>query len=149
MNIRNGISQSLVVAVLLLIAVPAAYAEDALSARNKEIVRDFYTTVFIGRDVEAAPRFLSPGYIQHTAGIPTGLKGFMDTFRPAFARKPPADYKREILRIVGDDDIVVLFNRQSGTPANGQHQVVLQFDMFRLENGMIVEHWDADPGSSA
>jgi predicted SnoaL-like aldol condensation-catalyzing enzyme len=148
MTVRSGISRALVVVVLLAIAAPAAYAEDARTARNKEIVREFYTTVFIGRNVDAAPRFLSPGYIQHSVGIASGLKSFMDTFRRNFARKLPPDYKREVLRIVGDDDIVVLFNRQSGTHPNGQHEVVLQFDMFRVKNGMIVEHWDADPGSS-
>ena len=127
---------------------PALHADEALTARNKEIVRNFYTTVLIGRNVDAAPRFLSPGYIQHSAGIPSGLKGFMDTFRKAFAQKLPPDYKREILRIVGENDIVILFDRQSGTHSNGWHQVVLQFDMFRVKDGKIVEHWDADPGST-
>lgn len=135
-------------ALLLLAVAPGANANEALTARNKAIVRDFYTTVFIGRNVDAAPRFLAPMYIQHSAGIPPGLKGFMDTFRSNFAKKIPADYKREIVRIVGDDDIVVLFNRQSGTPLGQKHEVVLQFDMFRVEDGKIVEHWDADPGSS-
>ena len=76
-------------------------------------MRDFYTTVFIGRNVDAAPRFLSPGYIRHSAEIRSGLRAFMDVFRRNFAKKPPPDYKREIIRIVGDDDIVVFFNRQS------------------------------------
>ena len=36
------------------------YADDALTARNKVIVRDFYTTVLINRQIDAAPRFLRP-----------------------------------------------------------------------------------------
>ncbi len=68
----------------------------------------------------------------------------MEAFRPLFARKLPPDYKREILRIVGENDIVVIFNKQSRTNPEGKHQELLQFDMFRVENGMIVEHWDAD-----
>ncbi|HTQ15428.1 MAG TPA: nuclear transport factor 2 family protein [Rhizomicrobium sp.] len=142
------IAAFLLAAATLAAAAPPALADEALTARNKAVVRDFYTAVFIGRNVDAAPRFLAPGYIQHSAGIPTGLKGFMDTFRGAFARKPPADYRREIVRVVGDGDIVVLFDRQSGTPPGKPHAVVLQFDMFRVENGKIVEHWDADPGST-
>ena len=138
-----------VLALLLLstLTIPA-HADEALTARNKEIVRDFYTAVFVGRNVGAAPRFLSPGYIQHSAGIPSGLKGFMDVFRKAFAQKLPADYKREIIRIVGDNDIVIIFDRQSGTHSDGRRQVVLQFDMFRVKAGKIMEHWDADAGSS-
>jgi predicted SnoaL-like aldol condensation-catalyzing enzyme len=68
----------------------------------------------------------------------------METFRPLFARKLPPDYKREILRIVGENDIVVIFNKQSRTSPEGKPEMLLQFDMFRVENGMIVEHWDAD-----
>ena len=134
--------------ILLSLTVPVR-ADEALTARNKEIVREFYTTVLIGRNVDAAPRFLSPGYIQHSAGIPSGVKGFMDAFRKAFAQKQLPDYKREIVRIVGENDIVIVFNRQSATHPNGWHHVVLQFDMFRVKDGRVVEHWDADPGSSA
>jgi predicted SnoaL-like aldol condensation-catalyzing enzyme len=67
-------------------------------------------------------------------------------FRAKFAQQPPKDYKREILRVVGDNDIVIIFifNRQSGTDDNAKHHLVLQFDMFRVDNGLIVEHWDPD-----
>src|SRR5215469_2167107 len=133
-----------VIAAILLLA-SAAHADEALTVRNKKIVREFYTTVLIGRNVAAAPRFLGPGYIQHSSGIGQGLKGFTEAFRKVFARHLPPDYEREIIRIVGENDIVVLFDRQSGTHANGRHEVLLQFDMFRLKNGKIVEHWDADP----
>jgi len=141
MSIR--IAKGSLLAFLLLVTVSAVHADEALTARNKAIVRDFYSTVFIKRNVDAAPRFLSPGYIQHSAGIPTGLKGFMDTFRPIFAQKLPSDYKRELLNVVGDNDIVVIYQRQSGTE-NGKHRLALGFDMFRVQNGMITEHWDAD-----
>jgi predicted SnoaL-like aldol condensation-catalyzing enzyme len=134
---------SRILAVLLLVLSLVAHADEALTARNKAIVQDFYTTVLIGRNVDAAPRFLSPEYKQHS-NVPSGLKSFMDLFRAAFAKPLPSDYKREILRVVGENDIVIIFNRQSGTHPDGKHQVLLQFDMFRVENGMIVEHWDAD-----
>ena len=128
---------------LLLATAPSAFADEALTARNKAIVTDFYTTVLIGRNVDAAPRFLSPEYLQHSGNMPSGRKSFMDLFRAQFAKKPPSDYKREILRVVGDNDIVIIYNRQSGTDEKGHH-LVLQFDMFRVQNGVIVEHWDAD-----
>jgi len=132
------------VGFLLLATAPTAFADEALTARNKAMVTDFYTTVLIGRNIDAAPRFLSPEYLQHSGDMPSGRKAFMDLFRAKFAKKPPSDYKREILRDVGDDDIVIIFNRQSGTDEQGKHHLVLQFDMFRVENGMIAEHWDAD-----
>ncbi|PYK66799.1 MAG: hypothetical protein DME45_11620 [Verrucomicrobia bacterium] len=116
----------------------------ALTARNKALVRDFYTTLLVGRDVDAAPRFLRTDYIQHNPQVPTGLKGFMDTFRERFAQKLPADYKRELLNVIGDNDMVVVYVRQTWTGRDGQHHQALGFDMFRVQDGMIAEHWDAD-----
>jgi hypothetical protein len=51
-------------AFALFVPVQQAWANEKETARNKAIVRDFYTTVLIGRDVDA-PRFLRPDYIQH------------------------------------------------------------------------------------
>ena len=75
-------------------------ADEALTARNKALVRDFYTTVLINRQVDAAPQFLRADYIQHNPNVPTGLKGFMDTFRGRFAQKLPPDYKRELPDVI-------------------------------------------------
>jgi predicted SnoaL-like aldol condensation-catalyzing enzyme len=121
-----------------------ACANDEVTARNKAVVRDFYTTVLIGRDVDAAPKFLKPDYIQHNPQVPTGLKGFMDTFRDRFSQKLPADYKRELLNLIGDNDMVVVYVRQTWTGKDGQHHQALGFDMLRVQDGMIAEHWDAD-----
>jgi predicted SnoaL-like aldol condensation-catalyzing enzyme len=122
----------------------AAPVDDTLTERNKAIVRDFYNTVLIGRDVDAAPRFMRQDYIQHNPQVPTGLKGFMDTFRERFSQKLPSDYKRELLNVIGDKDLVVVYVRQTWTGRDGQHHQALGFDMFRVQDGMIAEHWDAD-----
>ena len=121
-------------------------ADEALTERNKALVRDFYTTVLIGRNVDAAPRFLRLDYAQGNAGnnVPAGLKGFMDTFRKVFSQEIPPDYKRELLNVVGDNDMVVIYQRQTWTGKDGKHHQALGFDMFRVQDGMIVEHWDAD-----
>ena len=135
---------SFALALMLTVFAHAIRADEALTERNKTIVRDFYTTVLIGRNVDAAPRFLRPDYIQHNTQVPTGLKGFMDTFRERFAQKLPSDYKRELLNVIGDNDMVVVYVRQTWTGKDGQHHQALGFDMFRVQDGMIAEHWDAD-----
>ncbi len=130
----------------LLFAVPGqrAWGNEKLTARNKAVVRDFYTTVLIGRDVDAAPQFLRADYIQHNPQVPTGLKGFMETFRARFAQPLASDYKRELLNVIGEDDMVVIFVRQTWTGRDGKHHQALGFDMFRVQGGKIAEHWDAD-----
>jgi len=133
-----------ILGLLIVFAKPAS-ADEALTARNKEVVRNFYTTLLIGRDVDAAPKFLRPDYIQHNPQVPTGLKGFMDTFRARFAQPLPSDYKRELLNVIGENDMVVVYVRHTWTSSkDGQHHQALGFDMFRVQDGMIAEHWDAD-----
>jgi predicted SnoaL-like aldol condensation-catalyzing enzyme len=134
----------LVLALALVFSAQPAWADEALTARNKALVRDFYTTVLIGRDVDAAPRFLRLDYIQHNPQVPTGLKGFMNTFRERFAQKLPTDYKRELLNVIGDNDIVVVYVRQTWTGRDGQHHQALGFDVFRVQDGMIAQHRDVD-----
>ena len=132
------------VAFALISGAQLARADEGLTARNKTLVREFYTTVLIDRDVDAAPRFLRPDYIQHTPQVPTGLTGFMDTFRARFAQKLPSDYKRELLNVIGENDMVVVYVRQSWTGRDAQFHQALGFDMFRVQDGKIAEHWDAD-----
>jgi predicted SnoaL-like aldol condensation-catalyzing enzyme len=100
-----------ILGLLIVFAKPAS-ADEALTARNKEVVRNFYTTVLIGRDVDAAPKFLRPDYIPQ---VPTGLKGFMDAFRARFTQPLPSDCKRELLNVIGDNDMVVVYVRQTWT----------------------------------
>lgn len=142
-TVRGKVSILIVATALSILAQPAS-ANEHLTARNKAVVRDFYTTVLIGRDVDAAPRFLRADYIQHNPQVPAGLKGFMDTFRGRFSQKLPPDYKRELLNVVGENDMVVIYVRQTWTGRDGEHHQALGFDMFRVQDGKIAEHWDAD-----
>ena len=96
--------------------------------------------MLINRDVDAAPRFLRPDYIQHNPNVPTGLNGFMDTFRARFAQPLPAEYKHELLNIVAENDLVVIYVRQTWTSKDGKHHQALGFDMFRVQDGKIAEH---------
>src|SRR5438132_11507055 len=103
-------------ALMLLSFDQASFADDALTAGSKSIVREFYTTVLINRHADAAPRFLRPGGTTISAPElhPTqpecadGIKRFMDTFRARFAQPLPADYKRELLNIVAENDLVII-----------------------------------------
>jgi predicted SnoaL-like aldol condensation-catalyzing enzyme len=143
-GIAGRLAGVFVFAFALAVSTQPACANEELTARNKEVVRNFYTTVLIGRDVDAAPKFLRADYIQHNPQVPTGLKGFMDAFRARFAQQLPSDYKRELLNVIGDNDMVVVYVRQTWTGKDGQHHQALGFDMFRVQDGMIAEHWDAD-----
>jgi predicted SnoaL-like aldol condensation-catalyzing enzyme len=79
-----------VLAFALAVSTQPACANEELTARNKEVVRNFYSTVLIGRDVDAASRFLRPDYIQHNPQVPTGLKVSWTHFvRVSLSNFPP------------------------------------------------------------
>ena len=90
MSSPNRMIGCLVTMCLFLAAISTAFADEALTARNKALVTDFYTSVLIGRNVDAAPRFLSPEYIQHSGNMPSGqgLHGSVsDQLREAAAER--------------------------------------------------------------
>lgn len=105
---------------------------------NKQIVIDFYKKVIGEQDLEFAKKIVTENYIQHNPLVKTGKGGFLEAI--AFLQKIPKSKKppKPIMRIIVDNDYVVV---HLNVVFAGQKKIVL--DMFRLENGLIAEHWDA------
>jgi len=115
-------------------------------ARNKKIVFDFTRVILAGRRLDQASDFLSEGYIQHNPNVETGLKGFLDYFSKLGGPRPIPDEIRGLVSIQAEGDHVTLsfVNEMEDPQNNGQKYTTTWFDMFRLEDGKIVEHWDCD-----
>jgi predicted SnoaL-like aldol condensation-catalyzing enzyme len=104
------------------------------SEQNKGLVLEAFDTLFNKRDYATAERFWSPKYIQHSAHIEPGREGLFDLVKSA-----PATLKYEPGLIVADGDFVIVHGRFSsfGLPVNW-----IAADILRIENGILVEHWD-------
>ena len=102
--------------------------------KNKALVLKAFDTLFNKRDYEAAERFWSPGYIQHSAHIAPGREGLFN-----LVRSLPPTLKYEPGLIVADGDFVIVHGRFSGfgAPANW-----IAADILRIQDGILVEHWD-------
>ena len=102
--------------------------------QNKALVLEAFETLFNRRDYAAAQRFWSPDYIQHSPMFEPGREGLFNVIR-AF----PADLRYENALIVADGDYVIAHGRFSsaGLAAN-----MIAADIVRLEDGVLVEHWD-------
>jgi predicted SnoaL-like aldol condensation-catalyzing enzyme len=102
--------------------------------RNKALVLEAFNTLFNKRDYEAAGRYWSPDYIQHSAHIAPGREGLFNLIKSM----PPA-FKYEPGTIVADGDLVILHGRFSGfgAPVNW-----IAADIVRIDHGVLVEHWD-------
>jgi predicted SnoaL-like aldol condensation-catalyzing enzyme len=126
------------VAAAIIALAPAAFAADASQMdANKKVVVEFYDAAINQKNFEAASKFLGPRYTQHNpraADGPEGLKGFL-----AFLREKFPDYHSEIKRVFADGDYVILHVHNVPTAGSRGNAII---DIFKLENGKIVEHWD-------
>ena len=123
----------LVLALLLLSPLPAL--ADAES--NKKAVLEFYDKALNQKDFDAAAKYFGPHYIQHNPGAPDGIEGFKAFIAQRKEKFPNA--RSEIKRAFAEGDYVIL--HVHGVREPGERGVAI-VDIFRLENGKIVEHWD-------
>ena len=101
---------------------------------NKALVLEAFDTLFNKRDYEAAARFWSPTYIQHSAHIEPGREGLF-----SLIKSTPPTLKYEPGLIVAEGEFVIVHGRFSGhgRPKNG-----ITADILRIVDGVLVEHWD-------
>ena len=102
-------------------------------SQNKAIVLEAFDTLFNRKDTVAAKAFWSPEYIQHSAHVPAGRDGLFSTIDAA----PEMRYEHQTA--VAEGDFVMLHGRFSHI---GQAANWIVVDICRLQDGVLVEHWD-------
>jgi predicted SnoaL-like aldol condensation-catalyzing enzyme len=131
------LSAFVMLAALLFSGVTAPAADVQQMEANKKAVVAFYEAAINQKDFDAAAKFLGPRYTQHNpvaADGPEGLKGFL-----AFLREKFPNAKSEIKRVFADGDFVIVHVHAVREPATRGNAII---DIFKLENGKVVEHWD-------
>ena len=107
---------------------------ETIQEKNKALVLDAFHTLFNKRDYAAAEKYWSPKYIQHSAHIEPGREGLFN-----LVKSLPPTLKYEPGTIVAEGDFVSVHGRFSGF---GQPVNWIAADILRIENGILVEHWD-------
>ena len=125
------------VAGLLALVTPAIAGNSAQEEANKKVVLDFYDKALNQKDFDAAAKHFGPRYIQHNPLAADGIEGFRKFIE--FRREKFPNAKSEIKRALVDGDMVILHVHSIREP--GERGVAI-VDIFRLDNGKIVEHWD-------
>jgi predicted SnoaL-like aldol condensation-catalyzing enzyme len=105
---------------------------------NRAIVTDFARLFYTERDVpKAFGTYVVEDYIQHNPGVADGRDAAVAMLDPMFSE---AGREFRIKQILVDGDMAVI--HVHAIPAPGERGASV-FDMYRLEGGKIVEHWDA------
>ena len=102
---------------------------------NKTTVLKAFDTLFNKKDYATAEKFWSPNYIQHSAHIPPGRDGLFNLIK---ASPPSLRYENQLT--LANGDFVMLHGRYSGRGPGVPNWVIV--DVVRIENGVLVEHWD-------
>ncbi len=92
-----------------------------IDEKNKALVLKAFDTLFNKRDYAAAERYWSPHYIQHSAHIEPGREGLFNLIKSL-----PPTLKYEPGTILAEKDFVIVHGRY----------------IVRIEDGVLVEHWD-------
>lgn len=104
---------------------------------NRTLVLEFYDRFFNRHDVAGAAAVVAENYKQHNPQVPDGKAPFVNFFIDYFKDNPESHVR--VVRSATDGDLVFLHVHASNG-ANDRGQAVV--DIFRVEKGMIVQHWD-------
>jgi predicted SnoaL-like aldol condensation-catalyzing enzyme len=147
----------LMLAAWLSAASPVLAHETRTEAANKKVVIDFYNALNAA-DADGATKvrikgiaetYLAPDYIQRSerfANLP-GPGSARDKLIRMFQSMPAIKLPpSKTLSVMAEGDLVMMLTvRDFPDPATGQKKSTYIFNMFRVRNGMLVEHWDISP----
>ncbi len=120
-----------------LSAEPSEVLANLSVASNRDIVTAAFEAIFSDFDEARVRALISEDYIQHNPGMPTGIEPIIGVL-PALEE---SGIQYETHRIIADGDLVAMHNTYRNAQLFGAETLV-GFDVFRVEDGRIVEHWD-------
>jgi predicted SnoaL-like aldol condensation-catalyzing enzyme len=126
-------------------------SSDPKLAANKKLVYDMYRAIVQAGRYEQAEKFFTKGYIQHNPNVASGrdaLVTFIKNSRPQREIQPTMTFP--LISIVAEGDMVMVatVTWEDDPEKPGERYATTHFDLYRVENGLIAEHWDHVPKSS-
>lgn len=104
---------------------------------NKELITNFYQEFFNDHNIEAAKKYVREDYIQHNPGVDQGRDALMRAFADKFEGE--STFHLNIEKMISEGDMIAVYLKNVDPEGNTKCRVV---DMYRIEDGMLAEHWD-------
>jgi predicted SnoaL-like aldol condensation-catalyzing enzyme len=126
-----------------------AGTDRAVEAANKKVVLDMWYDVVCRRDFAMAPVYIARDYIQHSPSAGQGLDALIDFLKVELGgdtpHPPGSVAMTQFEFVLAEGDLVqLMFRRPIPDPHDpARTREVWWYDTYRLDDGMIVEHWDS------
>lgn len=105
---------------------------------NKKVAKEFIEKVVINHEMDKITNYINPEkYIQHNPAVADGLDGFGAAMK-YFAENGLVMEFTKLHMVLGEGNFMLTISE--GYFGENVHSAF--YDLFRLENGLIVEHWD-------
>ena len=128
------------------------HSSDPKLAANKKLVFDMWRALVQAGRTDLAPQYIAEDYIQHNPNVATGRDAFIAYIkqtRPVRPIDPKITFPVIALMAEGDLVMMATVSYQPDPEKPGEKYAGTHFDMFRIANGKIVEHWDSVDKSPA
>ncbi len=104
---------------------------------NKALVTDFVDTILVKGEFDKLTNYFDgDNYLQHNSAIADGLSGLSNALAAMAEQGVTMVYSKNHI-VLGEGNFVLSISE--GTFAG---EVTSFYDLFRIENGKIAEHWD-------
>jgi predicted SnoaL-like aldol condensation-catalyzing enzyme len=116
---------------------------DPRLAANKKLVYDMYRIVLQAGLWERAGEFIRDDYVQHNPQAGQGLAGVQDYIRKTRPHREIKDtLELPLIDLIAEGDKVLTAFVRPEKDATGATYYSTWFDLYRIEDGKIAEHWD-------
>lgn len=122
---------------------PLLASDDPKLAANKQLVYDMYRIVLQGGYADRAGEYIAEDYIQHNPNAGQGLSGVQDYIRKTRDERPLEDkLELPLIHLMAEGDYVTTAFVRTEVGPDGETYYTTWFDLYRIEDGLIAEHWD-------
>jgi predicted SnoaL-like aldol condensation-catalyzing enzyme len=118
---------------------------DPRLAANKKLVFDMYRSIVNAGRTDLAEKFFTKGYIQHNPNVASGRDALVEYIKKTRPVRPiPDTIGFPVISIMAEGDMVLVASVEYADDPEkpGARYSTTHFDLYRVENGLIAEHWD-------
>ena len=121
----------------------AAQTSAAQEQKNQQLVMNWWREVVTFGHVELAPKYMADDYVEHSATKQSGRDGFLkyvsrNPAKPIQSKLPQAPAES----FAKGDYVVMAWEHSDKDPKSSTPYKYFTYDIVRVKNGKIQEHWD-------